>query len=174
MKIYLLFFFFISSATSLGAQQRTFADTNAVKSIDGIVKEFLRLQSSEKGKTRNWEALRNLFLPTASFTILNVDSGDSLYKPTETISLDDFIDLLHEDYYEAGYFEYETGKTIEEFNGIATVFQSFYGKDSKNEEARGINSYQLVFFEKRWWIANLLWTLETKEVKIPKKYLSRN
>ncbi|AHF15615.1 hypothetical protein NIASO_11545 [Niabella soli DSM 19437] len=145
------------------------ADTNAVKSIDGIVGEVLRLQSSERGKTRNWKALRNLFLPTATFTILN--SKDSLNRPTETVSLDDFIELMHDDYYTEGYVEYETGKVVDEFNGIANVFQSFYGKDSKNEEARGINSYQLVYFKNRWWIANLLWTLETNKVKIPKKYL---
>ena len=73
-----------------------------------------------------------------------------------------------------GYLEHETGKTINEFNGIANVFQSFYGKDSENEEARGINSYQLVYFGKRWWIVNLLWTLETDKIKIPKKYLRTN
>ena len=53
-------------------------------------------------------------------------------------------------------------------------FKAFMRKDSKNEEARGINSYQLVYFEKRWWIANLLWTLETDKAKIPKKYLRKN
>lgn len=147
------------------------SDTNAVKTIGGIVKEVLRLQSGEIGKTKNWKAFRNLFLPTATFTILN--DSDSLREPTETVSLDDFIELLHDDYYEEGYLEYETGKTVDQFNGIANVFQSFYGKDSKNEEARGINSYQLVYFNQRWWIANLLWTLATDKVKIPKKYLRK-
>jgi hypothetical protein len=174
MKMILALFFFLNSVISLKAQEIMLPDSNAVKSIDGIVKEVLRLQSGERGKTRNWKALRNLFLPTATFTILNIDSGGSLRKPTETVSLDDFIELMHDDYYEEGYLEYETGKAIDEFNGIANVFQSFYGKDSKNEEARGINSYQLVYFEKRWWIANLLWTLETDKVKIPKKYLRKN
>jgi len=170
----LALFFFFNSVISLKAQETILPDANAVKSIDGIVKEVLRLQSGESGKTRNWKALRNLFLPTATFTILNINSSDSLRPPTETVSLDDFIELMHDDYYEEGYLEYETGKTIDEFNGIANVFQSFYGKDSKNEEARGINSYQLVYFGKRWWIANLLWTLETDKVKIPKKYLRKN
>ena len=173
MKIILISIFFLTSAINSIAQSITLPeDTNAVKSIDGIVKEVLRLQSGEKGQTRNWIALRNLFLPTATFTILN--TGDTLRPPTETVSLDDFIELLHDDYYEEGYLEYETGKAIDEFNGIANVFQSFYGKDSKNEEARGINSYQLVYFKKRWWIASLLWTLETDKVKIPKKYLRKN
>ena len=171
MKLILLSLFLLNATISSIAQNIMLPDTNAVKTINGIVKEVLRLQSGEKGKNRNWMALRNLFLPTATFTILN--TGDTLRPPTETVSLDAFIELLHDDYYEEGYLEYETGKTIEQFNGIANVFQSFYGKDSKNEEARGINSYQLVYFKKRWWIVNLLWTLETDKVKIPKKYLQR-
>jgi hypothetical protein len=101
-------------------------DTNAVKSIEGTVKEVLRLVSGEKGQARNWEALRNLFLPTATFTVLN--NNDSIPRPVETVSLDDFIKLMHDEYYEQGYLEYEIGKTVDEYNGIANVFQSFYAK----------------------------------------------
>ena len=171
MKKILLVFFILISATTLTAQEKMSADTNAAKSIDGIVKEVLRLVSGEKGKTRNWEALRNLFLPTATFTVLN-NSG-SIPQPVETVSLDDFIKLMHDEYYEQGYLEYEIGKTIDEYNGIANVFQSFYGKDSENREERGINSYQLVYFKNRWWVANLLWTGDTNGVKIPDKYLDK-
>ncbi len=156
---------------TVAAQQKMSSDTNAVKSIDGIVKEVLRLVSGEKGQTRNWDALRSLFLPTATFTVLN--NSDSISQPVETVSLDDFIKLMHDEYYEQGYLEYETGKTINEYNGIANVFQSFYAKDSENKEERGINSYQLVYFEKRWWIVSLLWTGDTNGVKIPKKYLRK-
>jgi hypothetical protein len=153
------------------AAQEKMSSGNAVKSIDGIVKEVLRLISPEKEQARNWEALRNLFLPTATFTVLN--NNDSIPRPVETVSLDDFIKLMHDEYYEQGYLEYEIGKTVDEYNGIANVFQSFYGKDSENKEERGINSYQLVYFEKRWWIVSLLWTGDTNGVKIPKKYLRK-
>ena len=164
-------FFMLISTMTLTAQEIMLSDTNAVKSIDGIVKEVLRLVSGEKGKTRNWEALRNLFLPTATFTVLN--NSDSIPQPVETVSLDDFIKLMHDEYYEQGYLEYETGKTIDEYNGIANVFQSFYGKDSENKEERGINSYQLVYFSKRWWITNLLWTGDSNGVKVPEKYFAQ-
>jgi len=110
----------------LKAQEMMMPDTNAVKSIDGIVKESLRLISGQKGKLKNWDALRNLFLPTASFTVLN--NNDSIPLPVETVSLNDFIELLHDNYYEAGYLEYETGKAIEEFNGIAKRFSKFLWK----------------------------------------------
>jgi len=49
MKKILLVFFILISATTLTAQEKMSADTNAVKSIDGIVKEVLRLVSGEKG-----------------------------------------------------------------------------------------------------------------------------
>lgn len=171
MKKVLLLLLILISALNLMAQETMTSDTNAVKSIDGIVKEVLRLVSGEKGKVRNWQAMRNLFLPTATFTVLN--NSDSLPQPVETVSLDNFIELMHDEYYEQGYLECETGKTIDEYNGIANVFQSFYGKDSENKEERGINSYQLVYFKKRWWVANLLWTGDANGVKIPKKYMHR-
>ena len=172
MNKIILLFLLLNTAPELKAQEAMLPDTNAVKTIDGIVKESLRLISGEKGKLKNWDALRNLFLPTATFTVLN--NNDSIPLPVETVSLTDFIELLHDDYYEQGYLEYETGKTVDKFNGIANVFQSFYSKDSENMEVRGINSYQLVYFNKRWWIANLVWTLATDKVKIPKAYLRKN
>lgn len=52
MKIILVYLFFLISASSLIAQEAMLTDTNAVKSIGGIVKEFLRLQSGDKGKTK--------------------------------------------------------------------------------------------------------------------------
>ena len=88
----------------------------------------------------------------------------------ETANLEDFIESLKDSYYDNGFYEVETGKVVNEFNGIANVFQSFYGKDSEGNEERGINSYQLVYLKNRWWIANMVWTFETEEVKIPKKY----
>ena len=111
-----------------------------MKSIEGIVKKVLQLVSVKKGQQRDWDALTNLFLPTATFTVLN--NMDTTNRPVETIGLTEFIVLLHDEYYEQGYLEYEIGKVINEYNGIANVFQSFYGKDSEGVEERGINSFQ--------------------------------
>lgn len=167
-KIYIGLFIILSS--TLSAQDKTLTDTNSVRSIDGILKKMLNIISGEKGKIRDWEAFRSLFLPTANFTVLN--NVDSLLQPVETASLEEFIALMHESYYDSGYLEYETGKTVDQYNGLAVVFQSFYGQDSENREEKGINSYQLVFFKNRWWIANLVWVIAPKGVPIPKKYLA--
>ena len=160
--------FFILISTNLTAQEKMMADTSAVNSIDGIVKEVLKIVSGEVGKTRNWEAFRNLFLPTADFTVLN--HNDSIPQPVETVTLEEFIHLMDDQYYKLGFFEYELSKVINEYNGIANVFQSFYAKDSENHEEKGINSFQLVYSKKRWWIVNILWTGDSNGVKVPKKY----
>ena len=160
---------YLTISTTLIAQNKISTDTNTVSSINGIVKEMLRLVSGEKGKPRNWEAFRNLFLPTANFTVVN--HSDSMPQPVETITLEEFIKLMHDQYYDQGFLEYEINKVVNEYNGIANVFQTFYGKDSENIEEKGINSYQLVYFDNRWWIANLIWTGDSNGVKVPKKYL---
>jgi hypothetical protein len=162
-------FLLILSSLQLPAQKNSEQDSSALQSIDGIVREVLKLVSGEKGKPRNWDALRNLFLPTARFTVLN--HRDSALQPVETVGLEEFIELMHDDYYEQGYLEYEISKKIEQYNGIASVFQSYHGRDSEKLEETGINCYQLVYFRQRWWVASLLWTGDSNGVKVPKKYL---
>ncbi|NMM47721.1 hypothetical protein [Marinigracilibium pacificum] len=139
-------------------------------SIEGIITEFLDQITIVKGEKMDTSLIRNLFIPSAQFAILN--HGDSSY--VETVSLDEFLILLMDPYYEEGYEEREISKVVDEYNGIAQVFQSFYGKDSEGNEERGITSYQLVKVDNRWWIVNLLWTLESDNLKIPDKYIDDN
>ncbi|WP_430412438.1 hypothetical protein [Kordia sp.] len=166
-KLLLLIFFSISLIVT--AQQKKQTHTEAVKTIDGVLTKMLTIISGEKGKKRDWKALENLFLPSATFSVRSPDK--SYETQFETVNLEDFIESLKDSYYDNGFYEVETGKVVNEFNGVANVFQSFYGKDSEGNEERGINSYQLVYLKNRWWIANMVWTFETDEVKIPKKYI---
>ncbi|WP_203292457.1 hypothetical protein [Luteirhabdus pelagi] len=144
----------------------TVAQESKLSSIDGIVDELLDQITIEKGEKMDTTAIRNLFHPSAILTVANSSSA-------ETVSIDDFLILLKDPYYENGYLEKEISKTIEEYNGIAQVFQSFYGEDSEGLKERGINSYQLTYYQKRWWIVSLLWTIESESEKIPSKYLEK-
>ena len=166
-KVHILLFLLLP--VSLFAQDQKSTNPHAVKTIDGIVCEVLNIISGEEGKVRDWDAFRNLFLPKATFTVLY--HSDEFPIPVETISLSEFIELMQDEYYQKGFTEYELGKSVDEFNGIAQVFQSFYAKDSEGEEGRGMTSYQLVNYNDRWWIANLLWTDDSNGLEIPEEYL---
>ncbi|MDN3596831.1 hypothetical protein [Zunongwangia endophytica] len=160
MKYLLSLIFFLTVSINSLAQVQTDAP---VKSIDGIIDELLDQITIEKGEQMDTTAIRNLFHPSAIFTV-----ADSTMA--ETVSLDEFLSLLKDPYYEQGYLEKEIHKVVDEYNGIAQVFQSFYGKDSEGTEEKGINSYQLTYYGERWWIVSLLWTIESKSVGIPAKY----
>ena len=45
-----------------------------------------------------------------------------------------------------------------------------YAYDSEGEEGKGLTSYQMIFKDNRWWIANILFT-GAEGVEIPPKYL---
>ena len=137
--------------------------------IMNVVDETQKIVSIDKGQKIDTAQLRALFFPTASFSVLAEDEGKQIYQ---TVDLDDFLASLTDEYYSNGYFETGKGSVIEEYNGIAHVMQSFYGKDSEGEEAWGLNSYQLIYFEDRWKIANMVWTMSPNgKDGIPKKYL---
>ncbi|TRZ42607.1 hypothetical protein [Robertkochia solimangrovi] len=160
MKYILFIAIILTTSMSSLAQEKTAVK---VKSINGIIDELLNQITIEKGEKMDTTAIRNLFHPSAIFTV--ADSTNA-----ETVSLDEFLALLKDPYYEEGYREQEIHKVVDEYNGIAQVFQTFYGKDSEGVEEKGINSYQLTYYGDRWWIVSLLWTIESKSVGIPVKY----
>ena len=166
MRTLLLGLLFFTS-TQLSAQNNKI-DISTVNSIDGIVNEVLNIISGEQGKKRDWEQFRQLFLPTAQFAVLyHKDDGIKLIN---TLTLEEFVRMAGQAYQNDGFLEYELSKKVDEYNGIAQVFQSYYAKELGVEE-KGINSFQLVHDGKRWWIFNILWTNDRNGVKVPDKYL---
>lgn len=160
MKILAGLILFLTTSVSAFAQNQP---DNPVKSVNGIIHELLDQITIEKGEKMDTAAVRNLFHPSAIFTVADPTKA-------ETVSLDDFLSLLKDPYYEQGYLEEEIHKVVDKYNGIAQVFQTFYGKDSEGAEENGINSYQLTYYDERWWIVSLLWTIESDSEKIPAKY----
>ena len=157
-------------AIALFCYQTQAQDKKIFQNVKSLVDETQKVISVKKGEKIDIAYLRTLFLPTANFTVVGEENGKKLH---ETMNLNDFLESLTDEYYSNGYFEIGKGEIIEQFNGIAQVIQSFYGKDSEGEEAWGVNSYQLIYSNGRWWIANMVWTMSPNGKKgIPKKYLN--
>ena len=74
-----------------------------------------------------------------------------------------------------GFFEKEIHRVSQRFGPIAHVWSTYESRQTENGPiiARGINSIELFWDGKRWWIANAIWTDETKENPIPKEYLPK-
>ncbi|PQJ80882.1 hypothetical protein BTO18_03090 [Polaribacter porphyrae] len=148
-------------------------DTLAVKSIKGITDKMLEIISVPIGQEPDWGAYRNLFLPTAQKTSLRPSGKPG--RQVRTSNLEEFIRNIGPLYARDGFKEVSVGLTINEYNGIACAFQSYYCKNLKGTyEKRGVNCFQLVFADNRWWIANTIFVGEDSKNKIPNKYLNKN
>ncbi len=176
MKQLLVLILIVFSGTPLHAQYLGYQNNQTepskynVESIEGITASMLKLISGNKNEKRNWVAFRDLFLPTAQFIFLDPKSKTGEYS--RSYNLEEFIRLVGPIYAKNGFIENPLGIRIQEFNGIANVFQSFEAKNlTGTYQARGVNSYQLVYHSGRWWISSTTWSNETVNAKIPREYI---
>jgi len=149
---------------SLSAQ----SDSLSYSTPEKLAAKMLEFISFEKGEVKDWDEYRNLFLPEATKLSFRPKAGDPLSKQVRSNNLEEFVRYGSQGYSKNGFEEYAIGVKVNEFNGIASVFQSFYCKNGDGSyEARGVNSYQMVYLNGRWWIANTMFINETVDVKLP-------
>ena len=88
------------------------------------------------------------------------------------MNIEEFVRYAGPGYSKEGFEEYVIGLDVKEFNGIASVFQSYYCRTLDGTyEARGVNSYQLVYLNNRWWIASTMFVNETDDTRLPAELL---
>jgi len=137
-----------------------------VTTIKGITGEMLNLISGPKGKERDWTTFRNLFLPSAQFYAL--PSANQPKGAITALNLEEFIRTLGPIYKAEGFSEKPLDYDINEFNGMANVFQSYEAKNASGTyQARGINNFILMWNDNRWWIASVTWSNEDSTHPIP-------
>ena len=141
-----------------------------VATIDGIVKAYYEVVCGPAGTPRQWARDRTLYIPELRFVDVGYDKSGAIVPRIRT----------HQEYVDAsnpmadeGFFEKEIHRVSERFGPIAHVWSTYESRRTETGPviARGINSIELFWDGKRWWIANAIWTDETKGTPIPKEYL---
>ena len=97
--------------------------------------------------------------------------GSSLAR---VLSVEDFINAVEPRTKEEGFFEREIHRRVERFGSVAHVFSSYesrHARDDVRPFVRGINSIQLFFDGKRWWVVTIFWDSERPDQPIPAEYL---
>jgi hypothetical protein len=140
-----------------------------VSTIDGMIKAYYDVITGPAGKPREWARDRTLYIKDLRFVDVQFDKEG---KPRPRI-------VDHQGYVDAadgmsktGFFEKEIHRVTERFGPIAHVWSTYETRRTENGPvSRGINSIELFWDGKRWWIANAIWTDENKDNPIPKEYL---
>ncbi|WP_242205434.1 hypothetical protein [Aestuariivivens insulae] len=147
-------------------------DTTAVLTIDKTIKSLYAAISGEKGEARHWKQFNYLFNPNAKLIPTGKDEFGE-YK-VHYMSPQDYKKNSKDWLEEHGFIEKEIYRKTEVFGPIAHVFSTYESYHSATDEEpfmRGINSIQLFYDGKRWWITNISWSQESRLNPIPKQYL---
>ncbi len=145
--------------------------TEDVATIDGIVKAYYEVISGPAGQPRQWSRDRTLYIPAIRFVALSEDKNG---KPVAHIaSHQQFVDAADPVVVKDGFYESEIHRVTERFGHIAHVFSTYESRQKKDGPviARGINSLELFYDGKRWWVASAIWDDERPDNPIPAEYL---
>lgn len=145
-----------------------------VASIDAIMAAVYDVISGPAGQARNWDRFRSLFVPEARLipTGRRPDGTASL----RALTVDEYARNIGPQLERGGFFERELGRKVERFGNVVHLMSAYDSKRTLADAqpfARGVNSFQLWFDGKRWYVVTIYWQAETPDVQIPAELLQR-
>jgi hypothetical protein len=158
---------------SVAAEETPAAAPEEVASIDSILAAVYDVISGEAGEPRDWDRFRSLFIDGARLIPRSAanPNGAIVWSP------DDYVTRGEANFKENGFFESEIGRKIDRYGDIAQVFSAYEAKRSADDAepfVRGINSFQLLHHDGRWWIVTIFWQAETPDNPVPEDYLTKD
>lgn len=143
----------------------------AFRTIDETIAVLYSSISGPAGQARDEELFKSLFVEGAQLRAQYEDSLGNRKIALRTV--DSFWSGLSKFTATHAFFEKETARRTEHWDGMAHVwssYQAFDGEDSQQPFAEGINSIQLFFDGSRWWVVSIYWQPVFGEGNLPKTY----
>ncbi len=142
-----------------------------VASIDGIMKAFYEVISGPAGQPRQWSRDRTLYIPDIRFVAMAEDKSG--HPVAHVVSHQQFVDESNAILLKGGFYESEIHRVTEKFGNIAHIFSTYETRVKADGPiiGRGINSIELFYDGKRWWVASNIWDDERPDNPLPPQYL---
>jgi hypothetical protein len=143
-----------------------------VSTLDGVIKAFYEVVSGPVGEPRQWSRDRTLHIPGVRFVSMSVNAkGEPV---AHVMDHQQFVDASDDYVTSKGFFEGEIHRETKRFGNIAHIFSTYESRITKDGPviARGVNSIELFWDGKRWWIAGAIWDEERKGNPLPKDLLN--
>jgi hypothetical protein len=150
-----------------------------VDTVDHLLASLYDVVSGPAGQ-RDWVRVRALFLPDGRVGWIVSQSAATKDKPARkgdaVFLTPDMFAQQNDPYFKTnGLFERSIAKRVEEFGNLVEVWSTKESRDAKDDaqpSSRGIDSFQIVHAQGRFWIASLLFDDERPGVTLPAKYLT--
>jgi hypothetical protein len=145
------------------------AKPDDVKSVESLLAALYDVISGPPGE-RDWNRFRSLFMPNARLTSAEKTLAGEVHVRPNTV--EDYVRLGGAYFLKNGFFEKPIVSRVQTFGNVAQVFSSYESRHAPGEApfARGINSFQLAYDGKRWWVVNILWDEERPDNPLPKEF----
>ena len=173
----LIFLFLLTFVLSFNAVAQTTETKEAnpadVASVDAIMKAVYDVISGAAGEKRDWDRFRTLFHKDARMIPSGKNPQTGVYG-ARAYTPEEYIKRNEPFFLKEGFFEREIARRTEIYGNIAHIFSTYEARKNSTDKKpfiRGINSFQLMFDGKRWWVMTIFWQGETADTPIPKKYL---
>ena len=154
---------------------RPAANPADVESIEAILTALYASISGDAGVKRDWNRFYSLFIPGARLipTGGNATTGVRGHRvlTPEEYQAGNGVALEN-----GGFHEVEIKHHIDRYGHVAQVFSSYEARRKASDEKpfmRGINSIQLWFDGKRWWVVTIFWEAESPANPLPAEYATK-
>jgi len=142
-----------------------------VGSIDGIIKAYYDVITGPAGQPRQWGRDRTLYWPGIRFFAAGVKKDGT---PTVTVMTpQEFDDAFDSTAVKNGFDEHEIHRTMSRIGNVAHVMSTYETRavGTGPVTGRGVNSIDLYWDGKRWWITAASWDDERPNSPIPRDLL---
>lgn len=147
------------------------ADPKDVSTIDGIIKAFYETISGGKGVARQWSRDKTLYMNDVRFVAMSEQGGKIR---ASVMNHDNYVNGTNEFFVAEGFQEREINRVVRRFGNIAHVFSVYeFSTEDGRAKGRGVNSIELFWDGKRWWISAASWDEERPNNPIPKEFLPK-
>jgi hypothetical protein len=143
-----------------------------VSTIDGMIKAYYEVVSGPAGQPRQWARDATLYIPNVRFVILSEDATGKTTAQSTTHQ--EFVDMSEASMGGKAFYEHEVHRITQRAGNVAHVFSTAERSSSPDGkvEGRGIDSIELFWDGKRWWITGAnLWDLNTTKHPLPAEFL---
>jgi hypothetical protein len=141
-------------------------------SLDGVVAAYYAALSGPAGRTR--DRARYLALFAAEARVIPAEGKGHGGTMPRAFSPQTYLANVEPSMIEVGWVATEVARRTERFGKIAQVFSTYEVRraaGAAGPSIRGVNSFQLFFDGRRWWIASLVAQPETATLTLPDRYL---
>ncbi|HEY0050119.1 MAG TPA: hypothetical protein VGB68_12570 [Pyrinomonadaceae bacterium] len=141
-----------------------------VGSIDGIVKAFYEVISGGVGVPRQWSRDKTLYIADVRFVGMSERGGKIV---ADVMNHRQYVEGSNDFFVREGFVEKEIKRVVRKFGNMAQVFSSYEFSTSGKQKisGRGLNSIEMFFDGKRWWISAVTWEEERASNPLPKEFL---